>query len=286
MSGGPDSLALMLLTHAARPGGFEVASVDHGLRAESAAECNFVAGICDDLGIAHTILTVKVPAGNIQSQARAARYRALANWMDENGLSVLATAHHADDQSETILMRLNRGSGLSGLAGVRSVGKVPGSGHRLIRPLLGWRKADLAQLVADFGIEPLADPSNSDDRFDRVRIRKALAESDWIDAMSLAQSASNLADAKEALDWMVEREWEGQVERRDDTLLYVPQAPRAIRLAVLERAITEFGGVPRGGDVAKLLDTLERGGSGNLAGVLASVTKDGWRLRREPPRRH
>lgn len=276
----------MLLMHAACPGKFEIASVDHGLRADSAAECRFVAGICDDLGIAHTILTVEVPAGNIQSQARSARYRALANWMDEKGWSVLATAHHADDQAETILMRLNRGSGLAGLAGVRAVGTVPGSEHRLIRPLLGWRKDELAQLVSDFGIEPVADPSNSDDRFDRVRIRKALAESDWIDAAALARSASNLADAKEAFDWMVAREWEGQVERDDDTLLYVPQAPRAIRLAVLERAIAGFGGEPRGGDVAKLLDTLERGGSGNLAGVLASVTKNGWRLRREPPRRH
>lgn len=286
MSGGPDSLALMLLMHAACPGKFEIASVDHGLRADSAAECRFVAGICHDLGIAHTILTVEVPAGNIQSQARSARYRALANWMDEKGWSVLATAHHADDQAETILMRLNRGSGLAGLAGVRAVGTVPGSDHRLIRPLLGWKKDELAQLVSDFGIEPVADPSNSDDRFDRVRIRKALAESDWIDAAALARSASNLADAKEAFDWMVAREWEGQVERDDDTLLYVPQAPRAIRLAVLERAIAGFGGEPRGGDVAKLLDTLERGGSGNLAGVLASVTKNGWRLRREPPRRH
>jgi tRNA(Ile)-lysidine synthase len=95
--------------------------------------------------------------------------------MEREGLDALATAHHADDQAETLLARLNRGSGVAGLAGVRARGIVPGTRLPLIRPLLGWRRADLGEVVAAAGLTPVQDPSNSDDRFDRARIRKALS---------------------------------------------------------------------------------------------------------------
>ncbi|MEQ1639906.1 MAG: tRNA lysidine(34) synthetase TilS, partial [Novosphingobium sp.] len=197
VSGGPDSLALLLLAHAALPGRVAAATVDHGLRAESAAEAGFVADVCARLGVPHAILQVELAKGNVQAEARAARYAALAGWIAAAGLAALATAHHADDQAETLLLRLNRGSGVAGLAGVRAKGLIPGTRLPLLRPVLGWRRAELAKLVA--GLDAVQDPSNTDDRFDRARLRKALAGVDWLDASALAQSAAHLADADAAL---------------------------------------------------------------------------------------
>ena len=286
VSGGADSLALLVLAHAARPGEVEAATVDHGLRPEAREEAEFVARVCADLGVPHAILAVDVPPGNMQSEARQARYSVLAEWMEQRGLNLLASAHHADDQAETLLMRLMRSSGLAGLAGVRASGNVPGTDLSLIRPLLGWRKQELEALVRESGIEAVADPSNVDERFDRARMRKQLAGADWMDPLAMAQSASHLADADEALQWAVDREWNENVRcDPDGTLHYRPHAPRAIRLAVLGRAIRDLGGEPRGGAVSDLLNALEAGKGGNLAGVLATSISEEWVLRREPPRR-
>ena len=297
ISGGPDSLALLLLAHEARPGMIEAATVDHGLRSEAADEAQLVAQICQALGVPHQVLRVDVAEGNVQSMARKARYGALTKWMEQRELGMLATAHHADDQAETLLMRLNRASGLSGLVGVRKQGAVPGTQHLrsqpliqpLIRPLLGWRKADLLALVSEAGITSAQDASNSDDAFDRVRIRKALAEADWLDSEAIAQSAAHLADADEALEWAARREWAECVQVGPDQITYTPAAPRAVRLKVLARAIGHLGSEPRGGRVAKLLDALEAGQGGNIGGVMAALGDPGvgeWTLRPEPPRRH
>src|SRR4051812_14140111 len=126
VSGGPDSLALLLLT-AAGPMPVLAATVDHRLRAENAGEAAFVADTCRDLGVAHEILpvTVERDGDGLQAAARHARYAALAGWMDRHGATVLLTAHHADDQAETLLMRLQRGSGVRGLAGIRARGGLP-----------------------------------------------------------------------------------------------------------------------------------------------------------------
>src|SRR5690606_19985454 len=142
-----------------------------------------------------------VGAGNLQARARAARYTAMAGWMKERGLSALATAHHADDQAETLIMRLNRGSGLAGLAGVRQRTNLPGTGLVLLRPLLGWRRAELGELVAAAGLEAALDPSNEDERFDRVRIRKALREANWLDVVAVSASAALLAEAEAVMQW-------------------------------------------------------------------------------------
>ena len=152
MSGGPDSLALLLLAHAALPGRIEAATVDHQLRVGSAEEAADVARLCQSLAVPHAILAVDVAPGNLQSQARAARYAALAVWLTSRGLAALASGHHADDQAETLLARLNRASGVAGLAGVRARGLVPGTDIPLLRPLLGWRRAALADVVAVAGV--------------------------------------------------------------------------------------------------------------------------------------
>src|SRR5918996_1752118 len=142
VSGGPDSLALLLLAAAARPGQIEAATVDHGFRPEARDEAATVAGICGKLGVPHTILTARgndVPTTAIQERARRERYRLLGYWAEERGLGGLATAHHADDQAETLLMRLSRGSGVGGLGGTRRK-RALSEDVLLLRPLLSWRK--------------------------------------------------------------------------------------------------------------------------------------------------
>lgn len=286
VSGGPDSLAMLLLAHAAVPGRFEAATVDHGLRPESAAEAAFVARVCASLGVPHATLRVRVPEGNVQEEARKARYAALARWADERGLKALATAHHADDQAETVLMRLNRGSGLAGLAGVRARATVPGGTLPVVRPLLDWRRSELVAVVARAGIEPVEDPSNRDARYDRARLRAALAGADWLDPLAIAQSAAHLADAEEAIAWAAGREWHERVERAEGLLRYRPGAPRAVVLRVVGRIVAEMGGSARGGAVARLVESLERGEAGTLGGVAARVERGAWVFRPEPPRRH
>lgn len=266
------------------PGRFEVATVDHGLRAEAAGEAAMVARLCAGLGVLHRTLTVEVAQGNVQDRARSARYAAMAVWLAERDLAALATAHHADDQAETLVMRFNRGSGLAGLAGVRSKGLVPDTQIPLFRPLLGWRRSELAAVVAATGWQAAEDPSNADMRFDRVRVREALATADWLDVPAMARSAANLADAAEALQWAVEREWEECVEMVGAEYHYRPTGPRAIRIDVLHRAVGRFGGIARGSAVAVLVDALERGEGGTLAGAQAINRRGVWIIRPEPPR--
>src|SRR5262245_16934078 len=106
VSGGPDSLALLLLAEAAFPGRVQAATVDHGLRTESADEAAFVAALCRQRDIPHATLRPETPIeGNIQSAARRARYALLEAWRSEQRLDWILTAHHADDQAETLLMR-------------------------------------------------------------------------------------------------------------------------------------------------------------------------------------
>ncbi len=277
---------MLLVANAAIPGQIEAATVDHGLRPEATQEAQMAAGLCAELAVPHQTLRVTVSEGNLQDAARRVRYSALAIWAAERGLAALSTAHHADDQAETLLMRLNRGSGVAGLAGVRERGTMPGSGLALLRPLLGWRRAELAQVVAQAKVTPASDPSNRDVRFDRVKMRQALVTADWIDPLALANSASNLADADAALDWAADNEWQDYVSGEVPRLQYVPHAPRAIRLRVVTRIIAQFGGSARGGGVARLVDLLEAGKPGSLGGLAAKATNGKWIFEPEPLRAH
>lgn len=285
VSGGPDSLALLLLAHGAMGGRIAAATVDHGLRAESAGEAAMVAEICDRLGVPHAILPVSVSAGNLQSAARAARYAALAEWCRSENLAALATAHHADDQAETFLMRANRASGLAGLAGVRASGLVPESDILLLRPLLGWRRAELAAIVQAAGLSAVQDPTNADMHYDRARIRAAIAQADWLDPAAIARSAAHLADAQEALSSLVEATWRDRATVGEGAIALSPPAGRYLRLACVARAIETLGRPARGEAVAQLATTLELGEGGNLGGVHARVERGKWVFRPEPPRR-
>lgn len=286
VSGGPDSLGLLLLAHQALPGRIAAATVDHGLRAESAVEAAMVAQVCAELGVEHAALTVTVAAGNVQSQARAARYAALADWAGATGLAALATAHHTDDQAETLLLRLNRGSGVAGLAGVRARGLAPGTSLPLLRPLLDFRRAELAGVVAAAGLDAAKDPSNEDDRFDRVRLRKAMGDADWLEVPALAASAAHLADADAALDWAAQREWTESVQRAPMGLTYRPQAPRAVALRVIARIVRELGGEePRGSAVARVFESLLARETCSIGDLVARVAPEGWSFSKAPTRR-
>ncbi|MBK6802124.1 MAG: tRNA lysidine(34) synthetase TilS [Novosphingobium sp.] len=285
VSGGPDSLALLALAHAALPAAVEAATVDHGLREAAAAEARAVAAICADIGVPHMVLTVEVAPGNVQSEARTARYTALARWMEARGLAALATAHHADDQAETLLLRLNRASGVAGLAGVRARGAVPGTQLPLLRPLLGWRRAELAGVVDAQGWQAADDPSNTDDRFDRARLRKELARADWLDVPALAASAAHLADADAALAWAAAREWNECVERAPMGLTYRPRAPRAVALRVIARIVAELDGTAaRGSALARLFDALVARQPASIGGLVARAVPEGWTFSKAPRR--
>lgn len=285
VSGGPDSLGLLLLAHLALPGRVEAATVDHGLRAESANEAAEVARVCASLDIPHATLTVEVAPGNMQAEARLARYAALADWAGERGIAAIATAHHADDQAETLLMRLNRASGVAGLAGARGRGRVPGTDLPLLRPVLGWRRAELGAVVEAAGLVAAQDPSNANDRFDRVRIRKALADADWLDIAAIAESAAHIAEADAALDWMAALEWRSCVKKEPMGLKYRPQAPRAVILRVVARIVRELDGEDaRGGAIARLVDALSAGQAASIGNLVARPNAGGWSFAKAPLR--
>jgi tRNA(Ile)-lysidine synthase len=293
LSGGPDSLALLLLAAAHRPGKVEAATVDHALRPGSRAEAEAAGASCEQLGLPHAILTAEwaePPGTAIQERARGERYRLLAGWAGERGIDAILTGHHADDQAETLLMRLNRGAGVHGLAGMREGSTTPGWDLPLLRPLLGWRRSELEQVCADAGMVPVADPSNSDDRFERARIRKAMAASDWLDPAALAASAGHLASADESLDWATNQLWRRAVVETDRQLVYTPsEAPPEILRRLVSRAIASFASEGlaeplRGRELDGLLATLTSGGQATLRGVLCTGGRE-WRFSRAPARR-
>jgi tRNA(Ile)-lysidine synthase len=293
VSGGPDSLAMLLLAVAARPGEVECATVDHALRPGSRREAEMVAQLCELLGTRHQILTVEwpqEPKTAIQEHARAARYALLADWAGQRRLGAVATAHQIEDQAETLVMRLARGSGVRGLAAIRPYSVVPGSRIPLIRPLLGWRRSELKAICEAAGLEPALDPSNEDEQFERIRVRRALGQAEWLDPTALAASARNLADADAALDWSMRQEWDRAVTNAGAEIVYRPtDAPTEIRRRIVAEAVsrlaTEGQASPlRGGELDRLLSALAGGGSATIRGVRCSGG-DLWRFSRAPARR-
>ncbi len=281
VSGGADSLALLLLAHAALPN-VAAATVDHGLRPESVDEARYVSEICAARGIPHSILTLGGrPEGNLQDWARRERYRVLGDWAETAGIAALATAHHADDQLETMLMRLNRGSGVGGLAGIRA------RNGRIVRPLLGWRKSELETIVAACGIVAVDDPANRDDRFDRARLRKSLTGADWLDPVAASRSANALGDAAEALEWAANR-LASETIRAENGAIFADfralpaELIRRLTLICLQRIAPSAA--PRGDELDRLIATLERGERTTLANVRCEGG-DRWRFSPAPPRR-
>ncbi|MBV8939979.1 MAG: tRNA lysidine(34) synthetase TilS [Alphaproteobacteria bacterium] len=206
VSGGADSMALALLAHAwaaAKGITLTALTVDHRLRPESAAEAAQVQAWLAARGIPHHILAWNDGAsrtGNLSQAARNARYALMSGWCRANGVGDLLVAHHRDDQAETVLLRLKRGSHIHGLSGMRPVTVL--SGIRLLRPLLDCPKARLAETLKALGQSWLEDPSNADQRYDRNRLRAMLAALPCHDTVisRLAHSAARLRALREALE--------------------------------------------------------------------------------------
>lgn len=211
VSGGPDSMALALL---ARDWGHPLALiVDHGLRAGSAAEAAQTAKELRAAGIDSEILVWEgdKPKSGIQAAARAARYRLLEARCRAEGIDALLLAHHRDDRAETFLLRLARGSGLRGLAGLAPLaGPIASPAESLplrYRPLLAFPKTRLIATCAAFGVATLFDPSNASADFDRTAVRRFLAAPPLagLGPARLAATAARLSRAAAALDHYVAR---------------------------------------------------------------------------------
>ncbi len=286
VSGGPDSLALLLLAAAAFPRRCAAATVDHRLRPEAAGEAAFVAGVCADLGVPHCTLSVTVAQGaSMQARAREARYVALAGWAAEARIEALVTGHHADDQAETLLMRLVRGAGLGGLAGIRA--KTCIAGAIVCRPLLGWRREELGGIVHDARLRPVEDPSNADETYDRVRMSRHVREAPWLDPAAIARSAAALAEAEAALGWTAEALCADRVAEEGGAVLLDPAglpAELLRRLVLLCLNRIDPAAAPRGEQVAALIATLTEGGTATLGRALCRGS-DRYRFEPAPPRR-
>jgi tRNA(Ile)-lysidine synthase len=292
VSGGPDSMALLALAAVSCSGRIVAVTVDHELRPESRAEAAMVADACAALSVPHATLTPGRPiaGSSLQARAREARYAAIEAWAAKQGLALVLTAHHADDQAETLLMRLNRASGLAGLAGIRA--SQPMGDMVLLRPVLDWRRSELRAVVEAAGLPWVEDPSNMDSRHDRSRIRALLGGAPELDPVRLAASAKYLGDAETVIERLVQRlwdeHWRGPGQPFDVQRELREVRRRLIRRAILATretlAVTEppFGA---GANVEPLLDALEAGSAAVQGGVKVDAVGGGWVFTAAPPRR-
>jgi len=264
LSGGGDSTALTVIAAEwARATGrrLEAATMDHGLRAEAAAEAADAARLCEARGLAHMTLSWQAPPapGNLQAEARAARHALIAEWAAARGLAAVLLGHTRDDVAETLLLRLARGSGVDGLAAMAE--RVRFAGALWLRPCLGVTRAALRAVLRAEGIGWAEDPSNDDLRFDRAKARAALAALAplGLGVEGLAQTADRLARQRIALEAArarlarLARQWGAcgeaslaipQLEAAEedtalgvlaDTLMQISGAPYRPRFEALER---------------------------------------------------
>jgi tRNA(Ile)-lysidine synthase len=261
VSGGPDSMALMVLAAEWRTRmkseapTLSVATVDHGLRPESRAEAEFVRDEAARLRLPHAILTWEgaKPRTGIPTAAREARYRLLDEHARSFGADRIAvvTAHHLDDQAETFAMRLARGAGINGLSGMRVERPLrDGSPIALLRPLLALPKARLVATIAARGVGYADDPTNTDHRYERPRLRSALPDLDTagLSPQALATSARRLGDAREALVYAEER-FVGTLNLSFGNEVFASldrhafdHGPAYLRQKVMARLIGRYGG--------------------------------------------
>jgi tRNA(Ile)-lysidine synthase len=307
-SGGPDSTALLLLVarwtkRLKNPPKLLAVTVDHGLRSQAAAEAAAVKRLARQLGVAHRTLRWrgKKPATGLQEAARLVRYRLLAEAATRARYAHILTAHTLDDQAETVLLRLARGSGLTGLAGMAGASALPtGSGSEiaLVRPLLPIPKARLIATLRAAGIAYAQDPSNTDPRFTRARVRAlmpALAR-EGLDARSLARLAVRMRRAEFAIEFAVGAAraalapppWPQRGPIIFDGARFL-DLPGEVGLRLLGRAIgrcgnegpVELGKLESLYDAVRLASRLRR----TLAGAMITVAGGRLCIERAPARR-
>lgn len=287
VSGGGDSVALMhVAVNWARGRRLMVATVDHGLRAGSAAEAKAVARMARNLGLPHVTLLWRrdTDIGNLMAQARDARLRLLSGWARRNDLPAVALGHTADDLAETLMMRLARGSGIDGLSAMAEWRDA--FDMRWLRPMLGTGREDLRHWLRVRDIAWFDDPTNDNADFDRVRARKAIAAL-GLDVASLARSAGHISEARDAL-----RSYAAQVAAEaeaDRGSLVLPQgplrdAPAEIRRRILVAAcrwVTGSDYPPRRVTMVHALKAMMSQGRVTLDGAMISAAGGWLRITRE-----
>lgn len=312
VSGGPDSTALMVL--AARwckalklkPKLIAV-TVDHGLRKESKQEAVQVARLACKLGVAHRTVrwTGKKPATGLQQAARAARYRLLAEAARQTKAAHILTAHTRDDQAETVLIRMSRGSGLAGLGAMTRLSPLPWNGEgdmTLVRPLLDVPKARLVATLRAAKIPFAEDPSNRDPRFARVRLRGLMGPlaREGLDSRRLALLAGRLKRADLSLEAAVDRAAAELARPAPAAGVIAYDAagyaalPAEIGLRLIGRAFAQIGDEGPV-ELAKLealktaLDAAQNAGNRrfrrSLAGAIVTLAGKQITVERAPPRR-
>lgn len=264
VSGGVDSMALAWLANVWRRGNkcrLTVLTVDHGLRPGSDHEAGQVAAWMANWGLPHHILRWdgEKPSAGIQDAARHVRYALLTDWCRVNGADALLVAHTLEDQAETFLMRLLRGSGGDGLAGMSAASRI--NGLPLFRPFLGVAKSELMEVLRDVGQDWIEDPSNQDDRFTRVRVRRWSSKLAGLglDAYRIGRLAANFytlrtsleAVTQHAVNELVTFDPGGWAEMPRDLLCRAPDVlARRIFLSVLRSVGGKFH-APRSDRVAR-----------------------------------
>lgn len=274
VSGGSNSLALMhLLARFARTRRLTapvVLTVDHGLRKTSAGDARQVAAWAKKAGLkAHVLVwRGKKPKSGIEALAREARYRLMGTWMTKQGINTLFVGHTEDDQAETFLLRLARGSGLDGLAAMRVSAPWPVEGFAglsVARPLLGLSRKVLREYLASADQGWLEDPMNQDAAFDRVKLRRARAalEEAGLSAQRIAAAAAHLARARESLEMVTEAVLARAARKTEGGVLLDPKvlaaAPRELGLRALASVLMAVSGQayrPRFNSLERLFDAL------------------------------
>jgi tRNA(Ile)-lysidine synthase len=294
LSGGSDSFALTLLARdwaRARGGRVTALTVDHGLRAESAAEAQAVAARCAALGIEQQVLrwTGERPRSGIQAAARAARYRLLEDWCATNRVLHLLLGHQREDQAETTLMRLERRSGVAGLAGMAAC--VEHRAVRVVRPLLSVSRMRLRATLTAAGEGWIDDPSNANPAFTRPRLRAALAsgaESAAIERLlgiaGQAAASRRALEAKTAalLACAASLDPAGFVWLDPEAMRAAPEPVGLTALAAVIATVSGADYPPRFGQLARLYQSLPAAGGQTLGGCLIAPRRGRLLVCREP----
>jgi tRNA(Ile)-lysidine synthase len=309
VSGGSDSTALLVIAarwarRLERPPKLTAVTIDHGLRPESRRESAAVKRLARRLGVAHRTLRWrgKKPNTGLQAAARNARYRLLAQAAARAGYEHILTAHTLDDQAETVLFRLARGSGLTGLAGMAHASLLPIGGERtifVVRPLLGVSKARLVATIKAARAGHSEDPTNRDPRFARPRLRALLPllTREGLDARSLTRLAMRMRRAEATIEFAVAAARgalaPGAWQERGPIVFETErfnELPAEVGLRLLGRAIVHAGdeGPVELRKLELVYDALRLSRSPlrrTLAGALITLAADRLTVERAPARR-
>jgi tRNA(Ile)-lysidine synthase len=309
VSGGPDSTALLVLAarwakRRKRAPKLLAVTIDHALRVEAAREAVVVKRLARRLGVPHRTMRWRgsKPKSGLQEAARIARYRLLAQVAAEIGYTHILTAHTLDDQAETVLFRLARGSGLIGLGGMAYASPLPVGGETrafVVRPLLPLPKARLLVTLQAAGIAYSEDPSNRNPRFTRARLRTLMPRLavEGLDARGFARLAARMRRADATIEFAVEaasdtlapRPWRSGGPIAFEAARFA-SLPAEVALRLLGRAVAHAGneGPVELAKLESLYDTMRQADSRlrrTLAGALVTLDRERLVVERAPARR-